>query len=90
MPQTAGQEASQLGQQTQVPDSRSVSSGPTVNQRLGLAFVSLAFLVFLVNIIGYLSSSFGQVGSTIGLVVLCLTVLGINVAFNLDAFRWRH
>jgi hypothetical protein len=84
------QDQSQLGHQTRASDTNPVSSHPTVNQRLALAFVSLAFLVFLVNIMGYLSSSFGQVGSTIGLVTICLTVLGINVAFNLDVFRSSH
>ncbi len=57
---------------------------------MGLAVISLAFLVLLVNIMAYLAKSFGPTGTAIGLVAVCLVVLGINVAFNLDVFRARH
>ena len=61
----------------------------SIGNRMGLAVISMAFLIFLVNIIAYLSASFGQVGSAIVIAAVCLTILGINVAFNLDLLRPR-
>lgn len=56
---------------------------------MGLAVISMAFLIVLVNIVAYLSAAFGQVGSAIVIAAVCLTILGVNVAFNLDLFRSR-
>lgn len=89
-PRTNEQEQPQRSQQTGASGSSPVPSGPTVNQRMGLVIISLAFLVFLVNIMASLSSAFGPVGSAIGLAAVCLTVLGLNIAFNLDVFRSRQ
>ncbi len=89
-PEKSGYEQPQRSQREGVPDSGSARSGPTVNQRMGLAVISLAFLVFMINIMASLSSSFGPIGSAIGLAAVCLTVLGINIAFNMDVFRSRQ
>jgi hypothetical protein len=90
-PPTSQDEQPQRSQQQPTPGSGSVSSsGPSVNQRLGLAVISLVFLVFLANIMAALSSSFGSTGSTIGFAAGCLAVLGINVVFNLEAVRSRQ
>lgn len=56
-------------------------------QRMGLAVLSLFFLVFLVNIMAALAPAFGPIGSAIGLAAICLVILGINVVFNLDLMR---
>lgn len=89
-PSSSGGEQPQHNQQQALPESGSAPSRPSVNQRLGLAVISLVFLVFLVNIMAALSSSFGPTGSTIGFAAGCLTVLGINVAFNLDVLGRRQ
>lgn len=51
--------------------------------------ISLAFMVALVNIVAYLSASFGQMGSAIVFAAVCLTIIGVNVAFNFDLLRRR-
>ena len=93
-PSSSGDQQPQRAQQPPYPERErergSVPSGPNVNQRLGLAVISLVFLVFLGNIMAAFSSSFGPIGSTIGFVAGCLTVLGINVVFNLDVFGHRR
>lgn len=89
-PSSSGSEQPQRSQQRSLPESASAPSGPSVNQRLGLAVISFVFLVFLVNIMAALSPSFGPTGSTIGFVAGCLTVLGINVVFNLEVLGRRH
>jgi hypothetical protein len=83
-------EQPQQNQEKTAPTGNQETGGPTVNQRLGLAIISLVFLVFMANIMATLSSSFGATGSAIGLAAVCLTVLGINIVFNLDALRARH
>lgn len=55
--------------------------------RIGLAVISMAFLIFLINIVAYLSDAFGQIGSAMVITAVCLTILGVNVAFNLDLLR---
>lgn len=80
----------QRGQQQPAAERRPAPAGASVNQRLGLAVISLVFLVFLANIMAALSSSFGPTGSKIGFAAGCLAVLGINVVFNLDAVRPRR
>lgn len=57
--------------------------------RMGLAVISMAFLIVLVNIVAYLNDAFGQIGSAIVIAAMCLTILGVNVAFNLDLLRHR-
>ncbi len=57
--------------------------------RMGLAVISIAFLIVLVNIVANLSAAFGQTGSAIVIAAVCLTILGVNVAFNLDLLRSR-
>jgi hypothetical protein len=64
-------------------------AGASAGYRMGLAVISLAFLIFLINIVAYLSATFGQIGSAIVVAAVCLTVLGVNVAFNLDLLRSR-
>lgn len=61
----------------------------SVGNRMGLAVISMVFLIFLVNIVAYLSASFGQVGGAIVIAAVSLTILGVNVAFNLDLLRPR-
>jgi hypothetical protein len=56
---------------------------------MGLAVISIAFLIFLVNIVANLSDAFGEIGSAIVVVAVCLTILGVNFAFNLDLRRSR-
>jgi hypothetical protein len=62
--------------------------GPTQSatpmQRMGLAVLSLMALAFLVNVMSALASAFGAIGSVIELAAICLVIVGINVAFNLD------
>lgn len=74
------------GQAQSSPSSRARTS---IGNRMGLAVISMAFLIFLINIVAYLSAAFGQVGSAIVIAAVCLTILGINVAFNLDLLRSR-
>lgn len=62
----------------------------TPMQRMGIAALSLFFLVFLVNIMAALAPSFGELGSAIGFAAICLVILGINIAFNLDLLRSRR
>lgn len=62
---------------------------PRAGYRMGLAMISLAFMVALVNIVAYLSASFGQMGSAIVFAAVCLTIIGVNVAFNFDLLRRR-
>ncbi len=57
--------------------------------RMGLAVISIVSLFFLINIIAYLSGAFGQIGGAIVVVAVCLTILGVNVTFNLDLLRPR-
>ena len=59
-------------------------------QRMGLAVLSLMALVFLVNIMSALASAFGPTGSAIGLAAICLVIVGINFAFNLDLLAPRE
>ena len=57
--------------------------------RMGLAVVSMVFLIFLINIVANLSAAFGQIGGAIVVAAVCLAILGVNVAFNLDLLRSR-
>ncbi|HEU0025953.1 MAG TPA: hypothetical protein VFQ25_02460 [Ktedonobacterales bacterium] len=59
----------------------------SVGYRMGLAVISIVFLIVLINIVAYLSDAFGQIGSAIVVAAVCLTILGVNVAFNLDLLR---
>ncbi len=60
-----------------------------MTSRMGLAIISMAFIFFLVNIVAYLSDAFGQIGAAIVVAAVCLTILGVNVAFNFDPLRPR-
>ncbi len=86
-PQTHISEAPRSAKPSQSATSPRVKA--SMANRLGLAIISIAFLIFLVNIVAYLSASFGQVGSAIVIAAVCLTILGVNVAFNLYLLRSR-
>ena len=57
---------------------------PTAGQRLALAIVSVIILVPLLGII-LGTASFGGLISLVALILVCLTILGINLAFNLKS-----
>ncbi len=63
--------------------------GASTANRMGLAVISIVSLIFLINIVAYLSGAFGQIGGAIVVAAACLTILGINVAFNFDLIRPR-
>ncbi len=62
----------------------------TPMQRMGVIVLSLFFLIFLVNIMSALAPSFGALGSAIVIAAICVLILGVNVAFNLDLLRSRR
>jgi hypothetical protein len=64
-------------------------AGASAGYRMGLAVLSMVFLIFLINIVAYLSAAFGQIGGAIVIAAVCLTIVGVNVAFNLDLLRSR-
>ena len=61
--------------------------GPSAGQRLALAIVSLCILVPILGIIIPVSISgggvFGLVGGLIGLGIICLTIMVVNIVFNI-------
>lgn len=79
---------------TDLPHTTSSGEPPALHatpmQRMGVVALSLFFLIFLVNIMAALAPTFGALGSAIGLAAVCLLILGINVAFNLDLLRSRR
>ncbi len=73
----------------EAPRSAESRARASAGYRMGLAVISIAFLIFLINIVANLSAAFGQIGSAIVIAAVCLTILGVNVAFNLDLLRSR-
>lgn len=74
----------------EAPGSVEPRARASAGYRMGLAVISIAFLIFLINIVANLSGAFGQIGSAIVIAAVCLTILGVNVAFNLDLLRPRQ
>jgi hypothetical protein len=57
---------------------------PSAGQRLALAIVSVIMLVPLFGII-LGTASFSGLIATLAVILVCLTILGINLAFNLKS-----
>src|SRR5260370_218061 len=57
------------------------STAPSAGQRLALAIVSVVILVPLLGIILGIASLSGWV-APLALILVCLTIIGINIAFN--------
>ncbi|HEX8982045.1 MAG TPA: hypothetical protein VF792_04700 [Ktedonobacterales bacterium] len=79
---------------TDLPHTPSTGEPPVTHatpmQRMGVVALSLFFLIFLVNIMSALAPAFGALGSAIVIAAICLLILGVNVAFNLDLLRSRR
>jgi len=60
------------------------ATAPTAGQRLALAIVSIVMLVPLFGII-LGTASFSGLIAPLAVILVCLTILGINLAFNLKS-----